>query len=299
MSEGAADWLVTTGRGERPALRWSFTVDAPLTDVRMSRETGEIVASDASGGLYLLDRRGKVQALTRTRHSVHRLAWSDIGNAGAAVLDENLVGWFDRYLQIQWTRDFPDEILAVAMDPYGTHVALAQADGVNHIYTQAGKKVSRFESIRPLRHMQFLTTNTDLVVASEYGLTARYTLAGSPVWTNKLWSTVGELAVTGDGKSLFLAGFAQGIQAFDGQTGNTRGTFVCEGTVGLVSCGYAKRNIVGYTLERTLFGVDDEGNPLWNVTAPEDVQRIILSPLADFMICGFASGRIMRFDLTW
>ena len=297
MSDGLADWLVTTGRGDRPTLRWSFSVDAPLTDLRMSRETGDVVAADSSGGLYLLDRRGQVRALTRTRRSVTRLAWSDTGHVGAAVLDDNLIGWFDRHLQLQWTRDFPDEILAVDVDPYGTHVAIGQADGVNQIYSQSNKKVSRFESVRPLRHIHFLASNTDLIVASEYGLTGRYSLAGQPIWTSKLWSTVGDITSTGDGKSLFLAGFAQGIQAFDGQNGNARGTFICEGTVGLVACGFAKRNIVAYTLERTLFGVDDAGNPQWNVTVPEDLQRIILSPLADFLICGFASGRIMRLDL--
>jgi hypothetical protein len=296
MSDGVADWLMTTGRGDRPTLRWSFSVDAPLTDVQMSRETGEVVAADASGGLYLIDRRGQVRALTRTRHAVSRLAWSDTGTSGAAVLDENLVGWFDRQLQIQWTRDLPDEILSIAMDPYGTHVALGQADGINLVYSQSNKKVSRFETLRPLRHILFLANQTDLLVASEYGLTGRYSLAGAPVWTSKLWSTVGDITATGDGRSLFLAGFAQGIQAFDGQKGTARGTFLCDGTVGLVTCGFAKRNIVGYTLERTLFGVDDAGNPQWNVTVPEDIQKIILSPLADFMICGFTSGRIMRFD---
>jgi hypothetical protein len=296
MNGGAAEWLVTTGRGNRPTLRWSFTVDAPLTDLRLSRETGEVIAADVSGGLYLLDRRGQVRALTRTRHSVQRLAWSDTGTSGAAILDDNLVGWFDRNLQFRWTRDFPDEILSLAVDPYGTHVALGQADGVNFVYSDANKKLCRFETARPLRHIQFLTNSQGLLVAAEYGFIGRYSLAGLPAWTNKLWSTVGDLAATGDGRWLFLAGFAHGVQAFDGQTGETRGTFLCDGTAGLVSCGFTKRHVIAYTLERTLFSVDDGGNPQWNVTAPEDILRVILSPLGDFMICGFASGRIMRFD---
>ena len=296
MSGGVADWLVTTGRGDRPTLRWSFTVDAPLTDLRLSRETGEVLAADESGGLYLLNRRGQIRALTRTRHSVKRLAWSDTGVAGAAILDGNVVGWFDHRLQFQWTHDLPDDILGVAIDPYGTHVAVGQADGVNVIYSQSHKKITRFETIRPLRHLQFLTQSMEILVASEYGFAGRYTLGGAPVWNSKLWSNVGDFAATGDGRSLFLAGFAHGVQAFDGQTGNTRGSFICDGSVGLVSCGFTKRDVVGYTLERTLFSVDDEGNPKWNVTVPEDVHRIILSPLSDFIICGFASGRIMRFD---
>src|SRR5262249_47672087 len=143
----------------------------------------------------------------------------------------------------------------------------------------------------------FLTNKTELLMASEYGFLGRFTLSGASVWTTKLWSTVGDLSATGDGRSLFVAGYAQGVQAFDGQTGDTRGTFVCDGTVGLVSCGYSKRNIVAYTLERTLFSVDDGGNPKWNVTPPEDVLRIFMSPLCEYIICGFTSGRIMRFDV--
>src|SRR5262249_12544088 len=153
-----------------------------------------------------------------------------------------------------------------------------------------------FEAVRPLRHIQFLTQSQEMLVASEYGFFARYTLGGAPVWTSKLWSTVGDFSATGDGRSVFLAGFAHGIQAFDALTGKSRGTFVCAGTVGLVSCGYTKRDVVAYTLERTLFSVDDEGNSKWNVSVPEDVHRIVLSPLGDFIICGFASGRIMRID---
>lgn len=296
MSDGVADWLVTTGRGDRPTLRWSFTVDAPLTDLRLSRETGEVLAADVSGGLYLLNRRGQIQALTRTRHSVQRLAWGDTGESGAAILDENVIGWFDRRLQFTWTRDLPDELLSIGLDPYGTHVMVGQADGVNLIFSQGNKKLTRFETVRPVRHIQFLTQSQELLVAAEYGFIGRYTLGGAPIWTGNLWSTVGDFAATGDGRFIFLAGFAHGVQAFDGLSGETRGTFICDGSVGLVSCGYTKRGVVGYTLERTLFGVDDSGNPQWNVSVPEDIHRVILSPLGDFIICGFSSGRIMRFD---
>jgi len=254
------------------------------------------MAADVSGGLYLLNRRGQIQALTRTRHSVQRLAWADTGDAGAAILDENVIGWFDRRLQFTWTRDLPDEILSIGLDPYGTHVMISQADGVNLIYSQGNKKLTRFETVRPVRHIQFLTQSQEVLVAAEYGFIGRYSLGGAPIWTGNLWSTVGDFSATGDGRFIFLAGFAHGVQAFDGQSGEPRGTFICDGSVGLVSCGYTKRGVVGYTLERTLFGVDDSGNPQWNVSVPEDVHRVILSPLGDFIICGFSSGRIMRFD---
>lgn len=299
MTDGAADWLMTTGRGDRPTLRWSFTVDAPLSDVRCARETGEIVAADTSGGLYFIDRQGKVRALIRTRHRIRQLAWADTGTAGAALLDGNVIGWFDPHLQFQWTRTMKDEILGIAVDPYGTHVAIGQANAVNFVYSQDNKKFSQFETVRPVRSIQFLVSKPEMVVASEYGFVGRFALSGASTWTTKLWSTVGEMAVTGDGRWVFLAGFAMGIQAFDGQSGEARGTFICDGTVAQVCCGYTKRNIIGYTLERTLFCVDDEGNPRWHVTVPEDIQRVILSPLGDYIICGLSSGRIMRFDMPY
>jgi hypothetical protein len=115
MSGRSAEEWLHSGRGVLPTLRWSFTVDAPLTDLRLARETGEVLAADASGGLYLLDRRGRVIALTRTRHALRRAAWCDNGACGAAAFDHVVVGWFDRKLQFHWTRELPDEVMAISV----------------------------------------------------------------------------------------------------------------------------------------------------------------------------------------
>ncbi|MBC8113798.1 MAG: hypothetical protein H7062_05435 [Candidatus Saccharimonas sp.] len=296
MSGGSADDWIYSGRGVQPTLRWSFTVDAPLTDLRLARETGEVIASDVSGGLYLLDRRGRVQALTRTRHALQRVAWSDNGTAGVAAFDNTMVGWFDRRLQFGWKREMPDEVLAISLDPHGTHVAVAMANGVTMVLTSENKKFSRFETVRPLRHLQLLATSTEMLAAADHGLVGRYALTGNAVWTEKLWSNVGDLAATGDGRNVFLAGFTHGAQLYDGEEGASRGTFVTEGTVGLVACGFTKRHLVAATLERQLFALDEGGSLVWHLTVPEDVHRVLMSPLGDWIVCGFASGRIVRLD---
>ena len=295
MSGGSAEWL-HSGRGVLPTLRWSFTADAPITDLRMARETGEVLIADASGGMYLLDRRGRVLALIRTRHEIQRVHWCDTGVSGGMAFDNQTIGWFDRRLQFNWTREVSDDVLAIAMDPHGTHLAVSTADGATTIYSSENRKVSRFETIRPLRYLQLLATTTHLVGAAEHGLVGRFALRGETIWSEKLWSNVGDLAVTGDGRNLFLAGFAHGIQSYDGEAGSSRGTFVTEGTVSLVSCGYAKKSLAAATLERDLFALDDGGNLVWKLTAPEDVCRVILSPLADWIAVGFASGRVVRLD---
>lgn len=295
MSVESEPWLLS-GRGPAPGLRWSFTADAPLADVCLARETGEVLVADVSGGLYLLDRRGRVVSLIRTRHAIHRVAWSDTGTAGTACFDGRNLVWFDRKLQFDWHREVPDEIMAIAMDPYGTHVAVSMADSVTAVFTGENRKSSRFETVRPLSHMQMLTTEMHLIVAAEHGLVGRYSLQGEKIWNEKLWSNVGDLAASGDGRHVYLAGFAHGVQSYDGENGTSRGTFLTEGTVSLVACGYSRKQLVAATLERHLFALSDGGELLWNVNMPEDLSRLLMSPLGDFVILGFTSGRVLRLD---
>jgi hypothetical protein len=290
----AEDWLYS-GQGNRPTLRWSFTTDAPLVDLQLSRETGEIVASDISGGLYLLDRGGHIRALTRTAHELRKLAWADDGSVGATLIDDEAVGCFDRRLQFRWTRELPQETLAVALSPLGSHLAVSMANARNVVYDVENRRVGKFESLRPLLHLQFVADAPELVVAAEHACFARYKLTGENIWMQKLWSNVGDLAVTGNGRQIFLAGFAYGIQAFDGE-GSPQGSFVMEGTTKLIASTYLPRLLLAATLERQLLCVDAQGNLRWMLELPDDAVRIGLSPLGDWLICGFASGRVVRLD---
>ncbi len=288
------DWL-KTGEGAKPALRWSFVTDAPLNDLRVARESGDVIAVDQSGGLYLLDRLGQVRALTRTAHELRKVAWADDGSLGAVLVDDNSLGCFDRQLQFLWIRELPHEALAVAMTPFGSHIAVSMSDAHNLIYDSENRKISRFEAQRPLLHLQFLHTKPELVGAAEHAFFARYHIDGEPLWTERLWSNVGDLSVTGDGKFIFLAGFSYGVQVFDG-TGTAVGSFVLDGSASLVSATYIGKLILAATLERQLLCLDPEGNARWRLDLPDDLCRIFLSPLGDWLILGFASGRIVRLD---
>lgn len=288
------DWL-QSGRGAKPVLRWSFTTDAPLADLRLARESGDIIAADVSGGLYLFDRLGQIRALTRTANELRRLAWSDDGTVGAALVDDVSLGCFDRQLQFRWMRELTAETLSLAITPFGTHLAASLVNGQNFIYDAENRKISQFESPRPLMHLQFLHTAPELIVAAEHAYFARTALTGQALWTEKLWSNVGDLSVTGDGKQIYLAGFAYGVQVFDGK-GAPQGSFVMDGTTKLVCSTYTKKWILAATLERQLLCVDTNGNLRWLLELPEDVCRICLSPLGDWLVCGFASGRIVRLD---
>jgi hypothetical protein len=296
MSAGTPNWL-QSGRGALPTQRWSFAADARLADVRLARESGDVLLTDESGGMYLLDRRGRVQALTRTSHRVKPVVIADDGSAGAAILDGGTLAWFDRKLQFLWTRTLPDEAVGLAMTPLGTHVVATLANGRNVIYDADKRKLSEFESLRPLRFVQLTPQSPAVIAAADYGFFARYSLDGDTDWSERLWSTVADLAITGDGQSIALAGLAHGIQIYNGE-GTSKGSFVLDGTAHLVSSTWAKRRWAAATLEKQLLMLDSDGDLRWMVTAPEDIARLQLSPLGDWVLVGFAGGRVVRLDCT-
>jgi len=76
MTESEQRWL-DQGRGLSPEWTWSFTADAPLVGLDLARESGDTVAADASGSVYILDRRGRIVTLSRGLHELMDIAWAD------------------------------------------------------------------------------------------------------------------------------------------------------------------------------------------------------------------------------
>src|SRR5262245_6487984 len=97
MKASAADW-VERGEGKGPRQLWSFATEAPLVDMQFARETGEVLAADAVGGLYLIDRDGKLAGVTHGPSPIRAIAWSDTGSGGVALVGDNKLYWFDRRL---------------------------------------------------------------------------------------------------------------------------------------------------------------------------------------------------------
>ena len=183
------------------------------------------------------------------------------------------------------------------MAPYGSHVAVSFANCNNVVYDSQNRRVSKFTSLRPLKFLQFLHTVPELVVAAEHACFARYELKGEPVWMEKLFSNVGDLSVTGDGRYVFIAGYAYGAQVFDAD-GEAIGSFVLDGAAKLVSTTFSRKWVIVATLEQQLICLDSEGRERWLLELPDELCGIRCSPLGDWILCGFTSGRILRLDQT-
>jgi hypothetical protein len=261
----------------------------------LARETGEVLAADQIGSLYRIDRRGDYSAVTRVREPIREIAISDDGQFAVGLVGPAHVHRFDRQLQTVWRLDLPEECLQVAIDPYGAYIAVSLADGGNLLYDAEKRRVAGFTTIRPLRHLRFLTTEAALVGSAEHGLLCCHAITGDELWQQKLWSNVGQLTTTGDGELLYIAGFSHGVQTFD-TGGAPVGSYIVDGTVHRIATSYDPHRLIAATIEKHLYWLDADGEMLWASITPEGVVRLSCEPLGEWAVCGFANGEVLCLD---
>ncbi len=295
MENGTPQWLLN-GQGTRPRLRWTFHTEAPLVDLQRARESGETILGDDAGGLCRLDRRGRVTALSRGYHALRMVATDDVGQHTATVSGDVQLAMLDATLRSQWVIDLPDVVTALAVSPYGGHLAVGLANGNNVVYDVDHRRVCHFETDRPLQFLRFVPAEQTILGAAEYGLIAQFDFSGKTIWETTLPANIGDLACTGDGKRISATTFTQGIKHFD-QHGQPNGSYLLEGTPQHLSVSYLAYRLAVTTLEGHLYWLDQEGDLAWGAVVPEAVQRICAEPLGDGLICGFQSGRIC--NLGW
>lgn len=294
MSDAPFDWLMES-YGVRPKLRWSFVTDAPLLGVQLARETGEVLAADASGGLYLLNRKGRIEAVTRGFRKIRAFAWSDIGRGGAALVGESTLCRFNRHLEVVWSQEIPLDTLDVAVDPHGRHLAVSLADGSTLIFNEAHQRIGQFSTARPLSCLRFVASEPALIGTAEHGLLCCFRPSGEKLWDEKLWSNTGDIAAAGDGSIILLACFTHGVQIYDG-TGRYCGSYLLEGTASHVSLSFDPGRIVAATLERHLYWLDAQGELIWATEMPDDICHVGCDPLGSGVVCGLESGRLLWLD---
>jgi hypothetical protein len=245
--------------------------------------------------LYRLDRNGRITCMTRGFKHLRHLAWSDTATFGGAVLGEEMLCRFDQKLQITWTRPLPGTIHAITMDAYGNFLAAALETGHNMVIGNEQQIVCEFPSIRPLHFLRFLVMDRDLMGAANYGVLQRQHFNGEPAWAEKLLNTVGDLAITGNGRLSYLASFSHGVQVYDAE-GYNHAAYVVKGSPSRLSTSFDGSVIVVATQENYLYRLNPQGHLIWAAEAPEAILGLHCDPLGQGFVCGFESGRVIRFD---
>ncbi len=287
-------WLAE-GRGLSPRVKWSTVIDAPLAAMDFAAEAGTLLVADQSGGLYRFDRRGRVADLSRGFHQIRHLSWADRGNAGTAILGDHRIVFLAHDMSIEWSLELSESISCAAIAPFGEHICISQANGMNHLLRSDRKRLARFETSRPIRFGRFLHSTPELVLAAEYGLLAKFDFAGRQLWEEKIWSNVGQLAVSSDGELIALAVFNHGIQKYS-PTGESRGSYMVEGTPHMLGVSETGHRVAVATLEHHVYWIDGVGHMVWASTAPEPIRCLAVAPVGDTLYVGFEAGRILALE---
>ena len=263
--------------------------------MQTGRESGETLLADQSGGIYRLDRQGRLAALTRGFHGLGLLAGDDVGRV-AVVTQGKQLSRLDERLAVTWSIELPEEITAVAVDPLGQYVAVGLESGKNVVYDREHRRVFQFETERPMRFLQFLASKAAIIGAAAYGMFCRFDFTGDNLWTFKTLYNIGQLTCTGDGTVIALAAFVRGVKLLDG-SGEPTGTYLLEGTPNCLSVSFTPFRLAVTTVEGHLYWLDEAGELVWGAAVPEDVTAIATDPLGDGLVCGFASGNAI--SLSW
>jgi hypothetical protein len=147
---------IRNGRGLAPELRWMFRTENALADLALARESGDVLVVDEAGAVYCLDRRGGVRGVNREIEGVREICWADTGAWGYVLQGSVGVCRLNRSLQSEWRIELAEMGLGLACDPYGHHVAVGMANAFNVVLNSRQKQIALFETMRPLRFLQFL-----------------------------------------------------------------------------------------------------------------------------------------------
>lgn len=286
---------IREGEGRMPRVVWSYSSGKAVKALALARETGDLFVADDDRGLSRIDSRGELTSVTRLPRSARLLVVSDDGQFGAAIVDYGTLYRFDRGLKFVWETELSEPCMAIAIAPFGFHIAAALSDGVTEILNERKRRIAKFETVRPLASLEFCTQAPLLFGAAEHGLVGCYEISGAEVWQERFWSNVSDMCTTGDGDLIYLAGAAHGVQTLDGD-GATVGAYVVEGTVRRVACSFEPRRVMVTTVERKLFAIDSQGDVLWSADTPEDIVDVVCDAFGDEVTIALTSGEILRLD---
>lgn len=200
-------------------LCWSKTLSAPGRGLSLARECGRCLTWDRHGWLYLFDQAGRIQGQTKIAGEILLAALSEDGER---VVVADRAGRMQRLapdLSPRIEHPLPFAPTALAVDPFGRRVALADDRGWLALVDENGRLLWRQRTVKPLRHLAIVPGAAQLVGAGETGFAARYDPSGECSWKEAVVANIGGLSVDGMGHSVLLACFSGGIQRYDPEKG--------------------------------------------------------------------------------
>jgi hypothetical protein len=277
-------------------LLWSQTVSAPLRGLSLARERETILVWDGQDGLFLFDGAGKIQAQRQSPVPVAVACAAEDGSAYAVGGSQTeMVCWLAPDLSPRWQRPLPRRATALALEPLGRCVAVADAGGTLHLLDARGQTLWRATTPRPLHYLAFVPEKTILAGAADFGLVVSFGASGECLWRDGLVAHAGSLAVSGDGGSLVLACFSDGLVRYSA-AGPEQQRIPLE-----TACHYAALSYDGNCLltvdpQHRVCLRDHKGTIQDQISLDSPAVAAALGARGDYAVVGLATGTLLCFD---
>lgn len=263
----------------------------------LADEARTLLVGTKTGQLMLLAQDGSQLCRERGFTGLRYLAWSASGDFGVVALDGGRLVCIDSKLQRRWEVELTGDVMALAVSPYGSHLAVSTESSHVHIVTTDKKEVGKFETTRPLEHLHFLWERQAILGSAEFGHLCCHSLDGEEEWNERIMNNVGNMVVTGDGKRILLSAFNHGVQVLNSR-GQQKGSFVVDGIPDFVEVAGSRRRLVARTLEHRLYWLNFDGDVTWGCDFVSDPPRnLCVGPLGDRLYVSTESGRLLQ--LVW
>jgi hypothetical protein len=273
---------------------WTTPLDESPLGLLHQREAGGLVVWGERGGLTALSRSGTVQARTRFTEPP-RVAVADDGSDVAVATSGQLM-WLAPDLRPRWQRSIPSPATALALDPFGRFLAVADAQSRLEVLDRDGRQVLAVESPKAFHHLAFVPAAPALIAAADFGLLARLELpSGEWAWRASVVAHVGGLAVADSGEPVVLACFSAGLRRYSA-AGKAVPTPELPGRS--VALTFDGRLTVVLGTDDTLTGLNPLGEVVLSGTVDEPVRAMALSALGDTAFVATAGGAVRALDLT-
>jgi hypothetical protein len=276
---------------------WSQTVPNRPIGLVLARERAWLFLWDKYGWLYLFNRLGVRQAQSRMDATVVAACCAEDGSAFAAVGAGGEVWWLAPDLSVRWQRTMTGPAVACAMDPFGRFLAVSDERGAMHILDNQGQTRSKVQTPRPLCFLAFVPAAPWLVASADFGLVTCYDLDGKQRWRDGLVQSSGALTVSGDGATILLACYTEGLQRYSLE-GKNCGRVVTPEPCYLASISFDGRLILAGSLNSRLLVLDAEGQTLGTYPVDKPPVAVALSGFGDFGLVAIKDGQVTCLDLS-
>jgi hypothetical protein len=275
---------------------WSRQLAAPPRGLALARERGWLLVWDADHALQVFNRSGEVQARAQAPDALADAGCSDDGGAFAAVGMAGQVWLLAPDLAPRWEQKLPQRGTAVALDPFGQYIAAADAGGLS-LLDRKGRSRWRVPATRPLRRIAFIPERPALAAAADFGLIACHDLVGNILWQDAPVAHSGALTVSGDGATIALACFSDGLCCYGLNAPKPR-RLAGAGPCRLAAMAYDGDAFFTADLENRLHLRDIFGTVRGEMELEGAPVALALSALADEAFVALVTGQLMMLRTT-